>query len=94
MPLVSVFGDNNSHGGGALQASNNSGHFFVNGKKTVYKESLAEPDNAGHPPAATTSKTASSKFYSEGIQVHRHGDLRYCDASTIVTGQTRFYCGG
>lgn len=47
--LVSVEGDTCSHGGGALKASNNTGVWYINGKKVVYNNSSASPDLLGHP---------------------------------------------
>lgn len=46
--LVSVEGDISSHGAGGLKADNNSGNFFINGKKVVFDKSNAYMDNFGH----------------------------------------------
>ena len=46
--LVSVEGDICSHGGGALKASNNTGNWYINGKKVVFNNSSAYPDDIGH----------------------------------------------
>lgn len=43
--LVSVQGDPNTHGAGELNASNNDGSVFINGRKIVLKGSSAAPDN-------------------------------------------------
>lgn len=29
-----------------------------------------------------------------GVNVHRHGDIRICGATTIVTGQNKVFAGG
>jgi len=42
--LASVKGDPNSHGGGALAASNNDGTVFINGIPVVLLGSSAAPD--------------------------------------------------
>ena len=93
MPLISVQGDKNTHEDGALLASNNTGKFFISGKKVVYKDSLAEADMLLHLPGATNSSGASSKIFCEGKPIHRHGDSRYCGATTIVTGQSKVTSG-
>lgn len=97
MPLVSVFDDPNTHGNGQLDASNNTGKVFINGKKVVYLNSTARPDDLCLPlgglhctPFATS---ASSKFFCEGIAVHRHGDSRACGATTVVTQQSKVHSG-
>lgn len=43
--LGSVQGDPNTHGAGALSASNNDGTVFINNKKVVLKGSSAAIDN-------------------------------------------------
>jgi uncharacterized Zn-binding protein involved in type VI secretion len=90
--LVSVQGDENSHVGGALHASNNSGKVWINGKKVVYINSTADGDLL-HPPPPTDSLTGSSKVFCEGIPIHRNNDLRVCGATTVVTGQTKVFAG-
>jgi len=97
MPLIAVLGDPNTHGNGGLDASNNSGKFFVNGRKVVYLGSTAQPDDLciplGGAHCAPSATSASSKVFSEGIAVHRHGDSRACGATTVVTNQSKVYVG-
>lgn len=91
--LVAVFGDENDHGGGQLQCDNNDDKFFINGKKVAMKDCAALPDGFGHAGDIVKPKEASSKFYIQGIPVHRNNDSRYCGAKTIAAGQTKFYSG-
>jgi hypothetical protein len=91
--LISVQGDENDHVGGALHASNNSGKFFIEGKKVVYIGSTADGDLL-HPPPPTDASSGSFAVYSEGIAIHRNNDNRLCGAKTIVTGQSSVTCGG
>jgi hypothetical protein len=105
LPLVSVFNDPDSHGGGELNASTNPGKFFINGKKLVTRLSSAKSDSihdglgvaggsaAGESTAATSAATASTKFFAFGKGVHRKDDLRFCNAKTIVVGQSKFFSG-
>lgn len=89
--LVAVLGDKETHGEGALLASNNPSVAFAEGLKIVMVNSLAEGDLAGHAPGATNSATGSAKVFIAGIAVHRHSDLRVCGAATIVTNQGKVY---
>lgn len=91
--LISVEGDENTHIEGALTASNNTGKVFIQGKKVNYLDAVGLPDLEFHPPPPTDASTASSKVFAEGIAVHRHGDARYCGATTIVTGQNKVFAG-
>lgn len=91
--LVSVKMDPDTHGEGRLLASTNPNLFYINGKLLVTVESEAQPDNAGHTIPEVNSKTGSAKFFAMGLEVHRHNDLRYCDAQTVVEGQTKFFSG-
>jgi len=91
--LVAVKDDPNTHGEGKLLASTNPGLFYINGKLLVTVESTATPDNAGHSPHDVNSKGGSSKFFAMGLAVHRNNDARYCDALTVVQGQTKFTSG-
>lgn len=91
--LIAVFGDKNSHNGGELLASNNTGKIFINGKKVVYRESEALPDPM-HPPSETKAASGSFLVFGEGEAIHRDGDNRYCGATTIVEGQTKVFAGG
>lgn len=89
--LVSVFGDNNSHGGGALQASNNPNKLFIGGLKVNIIDSMALVDDLMHTPGETDAASGSGKVFLVGIAVHRNGDSRYCGATTIVSGQSKVY---
>ena len=93
MALVSVKGDPNSHGGGVLQASNNTGKFTINGINVNYMDSSATTDSLLHPTGLTNASGASQKVFSEGIRVHRENDSRYCGAVTIVNGQNKVSIG-
>ncbi len=91
--LIAVFGDQNTHGGGELLASNNTGKIYINDKKVVYRLSEAMPDPI-HPPAETKAASGSLLVFGEGEAIHRAGDNRFCGATTIVTGQSKVYAGG
>ena len=97
MALISVFGDINTHGAGELLASNNTGKVFIGGKKVVYINSDASPDDlcpiAGGDHCNPKSESGSSKVSAQGIAIHRHGDSRNCGATTIVIGQSKVTCG-
>ncbi len=89
--LVAVFGDQNSHGAGDLQASNNSDKVFIQGKRVVMIDSTALIDGSGHGVSLVNAATGSAKVFVQGIKVHRNNDTRYCGASTIVTNQSKVY---
>ncbi len=91
--LIAVKGDKCSHGDGDLQADNNSGKIFIAGKKVVYKASQADPDGQDHAGSADAAEGSSSKVYGEGKLIHRNKDLRACGGETIVSGNTKVYCG-
>ena len=94
MPLIAVEGDENSHGEGALiaEGASSPGTVTIAGKRVIAHQSPAEADLL-HMAVATWTATASSKVFIYGVPVHRHGDLRLCGASTIVTGQTKVTAG-
>lgn len=89
--LASVKGDPNSHGGGALDASNTNGKMFIQGKEIVVVGSSAAGDLLLHPNPASAS--GSSKMFVNGISVHRNGDSRTCGAATVVVGQNKVFVG-
>lgn len=95
--LISVQGDPNSHINGELLANNNSGKFFINGKKVVYLNSNSDPDllciPIGPPHCNPESIGHSNKVFSEGIPIHRNNDARICGATTIVLGNTKVFSG-
>ena len=91
--LVSVQGDECTHGAGALNASNNTGKVFIQGKKVVYVNSTAQMDMLGDFDTEDASSTGSSKVFAEGIAIHRNNDYRACGAQTIVTGQGKVFAG-
>lgn len=93
--LWAVEDDQNSHGGGALNADGNSSPQTVkiNGKPVIVHESTAEPDDLGHPLPPTDTAEGSSTVFCYGAPVHRHGDLRKCGATTVVTGQSTVKVG-
>lgn len=95
MPLIAVEGDENSHGGGALFATGGSSPktVTIDGVPVIVHPSPAGPDNFLHPPPPTDTAVGSSKVYAYGLPIHRHGDLRQCGATTIVTGQTKVTAG-
>lgn len=92
MPLVAVKGDKNTHGKGALLIPPQT-KWKISGKLVCTVDTIAEPDLFGHAPTVVDSSTGSSKFSVAGKKIHRHGDSRYCLATTIVTGQTKFTVG-
>ena len=98
MPLISVQGDPNSHGAGALDASINPGTVFINGIELVVVGSTAAPDSlcpsAGGTHCGPSSASGSPNVFAFGIPVHRHGDSRLCGASNVVTGQSNVFANG
>lgn len=87
--LVAVKGDPDSHGGGALDASNTGGKMFAGGIEVVVVGSSAATDDLFHPNPAAAS--GSSSLWVNGNQIHRNNDSRTCGAATIATGQTKLY---
>lgn len=92
MPLVAVVGDQESHGAGALQVPPQT-KWTIGGKLVCTVDTLAAIDNLDHPPGQTNASTGSGSFYVAGKALHRQDDSRYCGATTITTGQTKFYVG-
>jgi uncharacterized Zn-binding protein involved in type VI secretion len=87
-----LVGDLNSHGGGALETPPQT-KFTVGGKLVATVDTVAAIDGLLHAPGATNAATGQSKWTIAGKAVHRHGDGRYCGASTIVTSQSTFSIG-
>jgi uncharacterized Zn-binding protein involved in type VI secretion len=56
-------------------------------------DTVAGGDLAPHPSGATNSSTGSGKWTVAGKAIHRHGDSRYCGASTVVSSQTQITIG-
>lgn len=92
MPLVSVVGDQNSHGAGQLLTPPQT-QWSLNGKLVCTIDTIAASDNLEHPTGDTNSSSGSGKMFVAGKAIHRHGDLRYCTATTVVSGQSKFYVG-
>lgn len=91
--LISVYDDPNTHGNGRLNASTNPNKITIEGLLLVTVESTARVDDVGHTPGPVNSATGSGKVTAFGLKVHRHADLRYCGAGTIVVGQSKVTCG-
>lgn len=86
MPLISVQGDVNSHGGGALIPTQNT--VFINNKPVIRTGDPAESDQFDHFPPADS---ASPNVFVENKAVHRQNDTRTCGATTIVIGQSNVF---
>ena len=95
MALAAVEGDENTHVGGELFAAGGSSpqKVKIGGIPIIVHPSPAGPDLFGHPPPPTDTADGSSKVFCYGLPVHRHGDLRQCGATTIVTGQSKVNIG-
>lgn len=93
--LWAVEGDQNSHGGGNLNADGDSSPqtIKINGKPVIVHESTAEADDLGHPLPPTDTAEGSGTVFCYGAPVHRNGDLRKCGATTVVTGQSTVKVG-
>ncbi len=93
MPLIAVEGDNNSHGGGALNAGNSS--VYCEGKLIATQTTTASADSICPipPHCAPSTSSYSSTVFVEGNVVHRIGDSRVCGATTIETGNSSVYAG-
>ena len=61
--LISVEGDQCTHGNGELKADTNTGKLWINGKKVVYNGSNAYPDRFGH--LNPSASSGSSEAYGE-----------------------------
>lgn len=93
--LCAVEGDENTHIGGELFASSGSSPQTVkiDGIPVIVHPSPAGPDLEGHPPPPTDTAEGSGTVFCYGLPVHRHGDLRQCGATTVVTGQSTVFIG-
>jgi len=95
MYLVSVKDDNNSHGEGALRASQST--VYVEGILAIVDGDSASADllclplKGAH--CAPAAAEGSKSVFIEGTAVHADGMARACGASTVVTGQGTVYIG-
>ena len=62
--LISVQGDLNTHGGGALNVSINPGTVFINGLEMVVNGSTAGLDNLGHVGGASGASEGSPDVFA------------------------------
>ncbi|QIG65719.1 tail-associated lysozyme [Ochrobactrum phage vB_OspM_OC] len=96
MALVSVKGDPNTDGNGALLADTQT-KVKIGGLLIVCVTSNASADNlcpiVGGEHCNPKAVTGSANVKIGGLSIHRHGDGRSCGASTIVTGQTKVKIG-
>ena len=95
MYLVSVKDDNNSHGEGALRASQST--VYVEGILAIVDGDSASADllclplKGAH--CAPAAAQGSESVFIESTAVHADGMARACGASTVVTGQGTVYIG-
>lgn len=89
MPLCSVQGDPNTHDNGELIATNPQTVFINNIPVIDHGPDHAEPDDEDHDDPMTAEGSVNVYYY--GNPVHRQGDLRDCDALTVVVGQQTVY---
>ena len=88
--------DINSHGGGALLATQVK--VFINNFRVCLPSDPAPPDSRCNPEnpshcAPNAVPLGSTKVFIGGILgVHRHGDSRVCGATT-VSGNTKVFAG-
>ena len=95
--LWAVQGDINSHGAGALIASNPQ-TVFVNSIPVIEVQDDSNPDNlcppVGEPHCNPYSVTGSGTVFVYNNPVHRNNDLRVCGAKTVVVNQSTVFVGG
>jgi uncharacterized Zn-binding protein involved in type VI secretion len=95
--LWAVEGDPNSHGGGALTATNPKTVFVNNiavidhGPDSAAPDSLCGDDGGAH--CSPNTASGSGTVYVYGKPVHRQGDSRVCGATTVVTHQSTVFVG-
>lgn len=95
MPLWSVKGDPNTHGGGNLIPANPQ-TVFINNINVIEHEDPASPDGlcpAG-PHCSPSTAEGSSNVFVYNKPVHREADSRVCGATTIVSGQDSVFANG
>lgn len=88
--LAAVIGDQNTHTGGNLTVFQS--FVFIRGKNATIIGNTAIADQLHNPPS-TYAETGSGKVFIGGIAMHRHGDRRVCNATTVVTNQSKVYSG-
>lgn len=93
MPLWAVQGDPNTHGDGALIATNPQTVFIWNIPIIVHSPDHAEADDDcpgfGHCDPMTAQ--GSPNVFAYNIPVHRQDDLRICEALTVVINQNNVF---
>lgn len=93
--LWAVAGDQNTDIGGALIASVTN--VFINNKAVIIFGDAAQQDQlcptAGGLHCSPGAKGKSSKVFVNSKGAHRNNDERLCGALTVVTGQSKVYCG-
>jgi hypothetical protein len=93
MPLWAVQGDPNTDGDGALIATNPQTVFVSNIPVIVDSPDHAEADDScpgfGHCDPYTAQ--GSPNVFAYNIPVHRHDDLRICEARTVVINQNSVF---
>ena len=95
IPLLALVGDPNSHGAGELQTPPQT-VWTVGGKLVTTVDTVAAADTfvfPPHPSGPTNASSGSSKWTVAGKAIHRHGDSRYCGATTVVGSQTKITIG-
>lgn len=96
MSLIAVKGDQNSHGGGSLNADTQS-KVTIGGKLIVCVGSTAESDGlcplVGGEHCNPVASEGSSKVTIGGRRIHLDGDLRSCGGTTIASGQSKVTIG-
>jgi uncharacterized protein (TIGR02594 family) len=93
--LVSVEGDINDHGFGALVAT--QGSVYVNNKLVIVKGDNAVGDlkcaTEGGDHCHPKADSGSATVLVDNKEVHRDYDIRKCFAGTVVIGQESVYVG-
>lgn len=92
--LWAVEGDNNTHGNGALIASNPQ-TVFINNIPVIEVEDNSNPDSlcdpVGPPHCNPYSTEGSGDVFVYNNPVHRNSDSRVCGATTVVTNQSTVF---
>ena len=89
LQAISTDLDPNTHGLGFLQANPLQLKVFIKNFRVCLFGDLAQPDDECHPESPPIHCTpfaieGSFKVHILGLGVHRHDDLRACDATTIA----------
>ena len=94
MPLWAVEGDTNTHGNGALIATNPK-TVFINNIPVIEVQDDSNPDNLcfidGPPHCNPFSTEGSANVFVYNNPVHRNDDDRVCGAKTIVINQSTVF---